>query len=1073
MATPAETLTQAVALHQAGRLAEARRLYDEVLAAVPGQADALHLLGVLLAQTGEVAHAVALIRQAIARNSRQPDYHANLGNVLRTQGDLDGAIACYRQAVALRPAHADAWSNLGAALAAVGDATDAEHAYRQALAVAPQHGDARFNLGVLLAAQTRSEEARAAYEALVAARPNHAKAHNNLGLLYERAGTVDRALAAFAKAGAVEPGFAEAHFNHGRLLHTLGRPALAISALGRAVTANPGLAPAQALLGNLLQAEGRTEDAIAAYRAALEARPDYAEAAFTLGALLNREGSHGEALTFLDQAVRQRGDWLEGLVQRGVCLARLGRTDAARADFERALARDPDHPTANAELGHVLLDGGAADAAIRPLRRAIELGGEVPRTLLHLGAALYMGDHLEEAETTFRRLAVLAPQDPDTHHNLGKTLERMGRPTEAAACHRQALAVRPDHADALNGLGAALVDLGDFTAAADAFRACLGLDPAHAHARLNLGCLSLLQGDVAAGWPLYEARWQVPGFPSEVRRFPQPVWTGGGAPGDTVLVWGEQGLGDEVLFASLVPELTERGLVCTLECAPRLVGLLKRSLPGVTVVPRQTPCPPMLQESSLAWQCPAGTLARWLRPTPACFSGRGQAFLRPDAAQVDVLRRRYAVDDRPLVGLSWHTVNRFTGHKRRLALLALEPILRLRGLRFIVVQYDDHADEVAQARAATGADIVFDAAVDPVADPDMWAAQLACLDLIVTIDNATAHVGGALGVPTWVLLPQVPEWRWGLDGEACAWWSSLRLFRQSVRGAWGPVVMAMGDALADRFDLERPIRVAEMPAPSTPPAQEGCHDASIPVDAAPDPHHYRIDWGLHTLLRLLASYRFQSVLDIGSGRGEHSRLLRYYGKDVFSVDLNRDADYVGDFLEVAIDRRFDVVWCSHVLEHQRNVGLFLDKMIDCVDEGGVLAISLPVHPRERLIAGHITSWNAGLLSYNLVLAGLDCRDARFLQSYDLAYIVPKRRIAGGGDVGGVAASGADLNDRRQGDPLRHVASYFPFPVTQGCNAEVTEHNWGGTSYRLPAPPDRRPIRITSTFLPKEGLWIGR
>ncbi len=115
----------------------------------------------------------------------------------------------------------------------------------------------------------------------------------------------------------------------------------------------------------------------------------------------------------------------------------------------------------------------------------------------------------------------------------------------------------------------------------------------------------------------------------------------------------------------------------------------------------------------------------------------------------------------------------------------------------------------------------------------------------------------------------------------------------------------------------------------------------------------QINGGLYTIFRLLCDYDFKTVLDIGSGLGGHAELFKLFDKDVYSVDLHHDADYVGDFLDVEFKQKFDVFWCSHVLEHQRNIGLFLDKAFHCIKDNGILAISVPVHPRERLVSGHI------------------------------------------------------------------------------------------------------------------------
>ncbi|MBB3262941.1 SAM-dependent methyltransferase [Azospirillum sp. OGB3] len=242
----------------------------------------------------------------------------------------------------------------------------------------------------------------------------------------------------------------------------------------------------------------------------------------------------------------------------------------------------------------------------------------------------------------------------------------------------------------------------------------------------------------------------------------------------------------------------------------------------------------------------------------------------------------------------------------------------------------------------------------------------------------------------------------------------------------------------------------------------------------PDGPSFRIDWGLQGLLRLIDSYEFRTVLDVGSGGGDHARLLRHIGKEVVTVDLHRDADIRADFMDAVIDRTFDVVWCSHVLEHQRNPGTFLEKLRRCLAPDGVLAISVPTHPADRMVAGHVTSWNAWLLCYNLVLAGFDCAQARYVNTVDLSLIVRNRpALAGGmqvGDIGTGAGSGADLDPADGADPFTAVAPFFPFPIGQGATAPLGEMNRGGFDYLLPAGFPS--FRLHSRFLPPEGLFIG-
>ena len=220
--------------------------------------------------------------------------------------------------------------------------------------------------------------------------------------------------------------------------------------------------------------------------------------------------------------------------------------------------------------------------------------------------------------------------------------------------------------------------------------------------------------------------------------------------------------------------------------------------------------------------------------------------------------------------------------------------------------------------------------------------------------------------------------------------------------------------------------------------------------------HYIVNWGLHALLKFLADYEFQTVLDIGSGEGHHKRFMEHYDKQVYSVDMATEADFVGDFLDIDFDEQFDAIWCSHVLEHQRNVGDFLDKVYSLLKPGGVLAVIVPTHDREVLISGHLTSWSIPLLCYNLVMAGFDCSEAAVLQTYELSLVVKKSDAAHSernkNSIYGMEIAEYQGKKREDISPFEHISSYFPFAVGQGVKVSGGgQFNWGNIiEYALPA-----------------------
>lgn len=190
--------------------------------------------------------------------------------------------------------------------------------------------------------------------------------------------------------------------------------------------------------------------------------------------------------------------------------------------------------------------------------------------------------------------------------------------------------------------------------------------------------------------------------------------------------------------------------------------------------------------------------------------------------------------------------------------------------------------------------------------------------------------------------------------------------------------------------------------------------------------------GDEALSLLLREYRFDSVLDVGCGDGRQAMHLRAHGKRVTTVSFEAYAgfqpDYLGDFESYRSDRRYDVVWCSHALEHQPNVGRFLQRLLDFAEPEGLLAITVPP-ARPYIVGGHLTVWNAGLLLYNLIVAGIDCRQARLkAYGYNLSVLVPARRA--------------------QLPPLRHdagdierLAAFFPMPVRQGFDGRIEQIGW--------------------------------
>ncbi|MBP2303071.1 tetratricopeptide repeat protein [Azospirillum picis] len=502
----------------------------------------------------------------------------------------------------------------------------------------------------------------------------------------------------------------------------------------------------------------------------LAASPDEGEALHLLGLIALGDGHAACAASLFAHAAAVCPGHAQAHANRAAALHRLGRSGDALAACRRALALQPAEPVLLHNMAALLRECGRGAMAITAFRRLVRLAPHNGAGFHGLLDALRTSGELTEAVAAGRALVALHPALPATHGNLGILLQFQGCPDAAMRCYTRALT----------------------------------LDPEYAEARSNLGLAQLLTGDLAQGWSNYAARWQAAGNSAAAAadlRSALPVWDGGPLGGRRLLAWGELGVGDEILLAGMIPDLEERGIACVLEAAPRLVPLFARSFPRVEVVPRREPPHPPAWPDDLGAQCALGNLGRWLRPDFGAFPRRSH-YLNADPHRTSALRARYRAmaGGNRLVGISWHSANPLHRDFKSAPLILWAPVLRLPGITFVDLQYGDRSAELEAVRRDQGVPIIHDDSIDPLSDLDGFAAQVAALDLVISISNTTVHVAGALGVPVWTLLARQTGflWCWFTGREDSPWYPSMRLYRQGRVGDWGPVFERVCRDLRDR-----------------------------------------------------------------------------------------------------------------------------------------------------------------------------------------------------------------------------------------------------------------------------------
>jgi tetratricopeptide (TPR) repeat protein len=475
-------------------------------------------------------------------------------------------------------------------------------------------------------------------------------------------------------------------------------------------------------------------------------------------------------------------------------LLQAGRRDEARTLLERALDTAPDFAPARRQLAAMLEDAGDAAAAEAHYAAAVEWDPRDAASRNDHGRLLLQRDALDAAEAELRAALDLAPRSPEVHVNLGVLWRRRGRVRDALAALDQAKRLAPGNAAVRRNRGDLLRDLGAFDQALAEYDAALARDPALHEAARNRALALLLAGRFGEGFDAYERRWTDPALRQP--QHPKPCWDGSDPAGRRLYLASEQGVGDMVMFAGMVPDLLAAGADLVLDADPRLVALFARSFPAAEVLARrQPPDPRVLTDDIDAWT-PIGSLGRYLRRRESDFP-RHAGYLKPCPQRVaDFAAAFAALPGRRKIGIAWRSAGSGSSAARSLSLAAdWAPLLRCPDTTFVSLQYGAVDDELAATKQALGIELYRPPGLDPTDDLDGLAAAIAALDLVIATTNVTVHLAGALGRPVWGLVPFEPSWRWLHGREDSPWYPSLRLFRQTDPLDWDAPLAAAAEAL--------------------------------------------------------------------------------------------------------------------------------------------------------------------------------------------------------------------------------------------------------------------------------------
>ncbi|HEY9836969.1 MAG TPA: tetratricopeptide repeat protein, partial [Vampirovibrionales bacterium] len=535
-----------------------------------------------------------------------------------------------------------------------------------------------------------------------------------------------------------------------------------------AITSEFALARQDYEAGNFAEAQRRC-------RVLLRQHPNQAQGWQLLGAIAHQGGKINTAVGYYKQAIVADSRYLPAYINLGAALRSLGRTSEAISYLAQAIAVDSHCLAAHYNLGNALSDEGHFHEATAHYRQVIALDAHHSQAHYHLGNALQELGQVTQAIAHIQEATTLEPSYTEAHNTLGNLFLKAGRITEAMACFQRAIALDSQYIDAQINLGTVFLEQHQITAAIATYHRALKIQPDSAEAHFNLALSLLTAGDFPGGFAEYEWRWRIKGYPA-LPHFEVPRWEGSDLTGKTLLLYGEQGLGDTLQFIRYASLLAQQGIRVVAWVAAPLISVLK-TVPGIEGVSSK----PEELEPFESW-VPLMSLPRILGTTlttiPATIP-----YLQPPAS------RELPIESAGFkIGIVWAgNPKHKTDYKRSCSLNIFQPLLTVPGVQFYSLQ-KGQAGETWQGKNLPIHDLA-----PYLHDFGDTAAAISQLDLIITVDTSIAHLAGAMGKPTWLLLAYTPDWRWGLEGSDSPWYPSLRLFRQQQPGNWQEV----GDRIAE------------------------------------------------------------------------------------------------------------------------------------------------------------------------------------------------------------------------------------------------------------------------------------
>ena len=473
---------------------------------------------------------------------------------------------------------------------------------------------------------------------------------------------------------------------------------------------------------------------------------------------------------------------IQNVLAHAIEAHQAGNIDEAKELYQFIINIQAEHSDALHLLGLINNRQGDTKLAYELIKRAIKFNPKAAHYHYNLGTVYQQENNLSQAIKSYKKSIKLKPDYPSALENLGVCLQDKGSYIEATNSYRAALKLNPNSETALLNLGTIKKNLGEVTDAIKYFDRVLAISPLLPEALCKKSHSLLAQGDFKNGWYAYQWSYATQEFiaTNPVRSIPFPKWGGGSLNKKTILVVADQGIGDEIMFSSCLTDLVQDAQRVIVECSERLLPLFKRNFSEITFIARP-------ENLEFQWSASLGDINFFIKLSelPIFYRNKLDDFpktpsklsINPEKAS-QWRSQLNALPESINIGISWRGGS--SDRTRTLRSIPLQQwgnLLKKQPVNFINLQYGNHSEEIELFNRSSDIKLHTLDGFDAAYDIDSAAALISELDLVISIDNSTIHIAGSIGVPTWVILPFQPDWRWMLNRNDTVWYESLILFR--------------------------------------------------------------------------------------------------------------------------------------------------------------------------------------------------------------------------------------------------------------------------------------------------------